>query len=203
MVSTKVSSTEIGSLLSVVCSGLCDNFDLYVLFIWRYYSFKEGEVIVVRKNTRDLSRQMWSNATYCHNENNVICIRLCLGGGPRVVVTQQTQNICIKFVQCWTNVEDVGPTLYKCYTNVLCLLGSTAAFHARVRGSVPGLGGFKEKKNVSSPSTCKTQYCGEPPWPRGSVLDLRPPGLEFRILCLEDSGISFISPSSEGSPGPV
>ena len=28
------------------------------------------------------------------------------------------------FVQCLTNVEDVAPTLYKCYTNVLCLLGS-------------------------------------------------------------------------------
>ena len=27
------------------------------------------------------------------------------------------------FMQCWTSVEDVGPTLYKCYTNVLCLLG--------------------------------------------------------------------------------
>ena len=27
------------------------------------------------------------------------------------------------FMQCCTNVEDVGPTLYKCYTNVLCLLG--------------------------------------------------------------------------------
>ena len=27
------------------------------------------------------------------------------------------------FVQCSTNVEDVVPTLYKCYTNVLCLLG--------------------------------------------------------------------------------
>ena len=27
------------------------------------------------------------------------------------------------FMQCWTNVEDVGPTLYKWYTNVLCLLG--------------------------------------------------------------------------------
>ena len=40
---------------------------------------------------------------------------------------------------------------------------STAAFHARVRGSVPGLGGLKETKNVSSPSTCETQYCGEPP----------------------------------------
>ena len=80
---------------------------------------------------------------------------------------------------------------------------STAAFHARVRGSVPGLGGLKETKNVSSPSTCEGQYCGEPPWPRGSVLGLRPPGLELLILCLEDSVISIISPSSGGSPGPV
>ena len=35
---------------------------------------------------------------------------------------QQTQNISITFIQCWTNVEDVGPTLYKCYLNALCLL---------------------------------------------------------------------------------
>ena len=40
---------------------------------------------------------------------------------------------------------------------------STAAFHARARGSVPGLGGLKETRNVSSPSTCESQYCGEPP----------------------------------------
>ena len=41
---------------------------------------------------------------------------------------------------------------------------STAAFHARVRGSVPSLGDLKETKNVSSsPSTCESQYCGEPP----------------------------------------
>ena len=32
------------------------------------------------------------------------------------------------------------------------------------------------------------------PWPRGNVFDLKPPGLEFRILCLEGSVISFISP---------
>ena len=38
---------------------------------------------------------------------------------------------------------------------------------------------------------------------RGSVLDLRPPGREFRIMCLEGSVISFISPSSGGSPGLV
>ena len=38
---------------------------------------------------------------------------------------------------------------------------NTAAFHARVRGSVPGL--FERNKNVSSPSTCESQYCGESP----------------------------------------
>ena len=43
------------------------------------------------------------------------------------------------------------------------VVASTAAFHAAVRGSVPGLGGLKETKNVSSPSTCESQYCGEPP----------------------------------------
>ena len=36
--------------------------------------------------------------------------------------TQKTQNNCMIFIQCWTNVEDVGPTLYKCYTHVLSLL---------------------------------------------------------------------------------
>ena len=34
---------------------------------------------------------------------------------PNHQVSQQTQNICMTFVQCWTIVEDVGPTLYKCY----------------------------------------------------------------------------------------
>ena len=40
------------------------------------------------------------------------------------LATQQTQNICIAFVQCWTDVNDVGPTLYECYTNLVCLLGT-------------------------------------------------------------------------------
>ena len=79
---------------------------------------------------------------------------------------------------------------------------STAAFQARVRGSIPGLGGLKEI-NVSSPSTCESQYCEETQWLRGSVLGLRPPGLEFRIMCLEDSVISIISPYSGASPSPV
>ena len=32
-------------------------------------------------------------------------------------------NICITFVQRRPSVFDAGPTLYKCYTNVMCLLG--------------------------------------------------------------------------------
>ena len=35
---------------------------------------------------------------------------------------QLTQNTCMTFLQCWANVEDVGPTLFKCNTNVLCFL---------------------------------------------------------------------------------
>ena len=42
------------------------------------------------------------------------------------------------------------------------VVDSTAAFHVRVRGSVPGLGGLKETKNVSSSSTCESQYCARP-----------------------------------------
>ena len=34
----------------------------------------------------------------------------------------QTQNLSITFIQPRPNVFDVGPTLHKCYTNVVCLL---------------------------------------------------------------------------------
>ena len=44
--------------------------------------------------------------------------------GFAVCQTQRTQ--IITFIQCWTNVEDVGSTLYKCYTNVLRLLGKVS-----------------------------------------------------------------------------
>ena len=38
-------------------------------------------------------------------------------------IAQLAQNIFITFVQRRPNVFDVGPTLCKCYKNVLCLLG--------------------------------------------------------------------------------
>ena len=94
-----------------------------------------------------------------------------------------------------TQVERTGSAAPPC-ANYRCLSRQNSGFGSRSRW-------FERNKNVSSPSTCESQYCGEPPWPRGSVLGLRPPGLEFRILCLEDSVISIISPSSGGSPGPV
>ena len=47
--------------------------------------------------------------------------------------TQQTQNISITFVQRRPNVFDAGPTLYKCYTNVLCLLGISQCCFDRLR----------------------------------------------------------------------
>ena len=34
-----------------------------------------------------------------------------------MATTQKTQNICITFMQRRLNVFDVGPTLYKCFTN--------------------------------------------------------------------------------------
>ena len=43
---------------------------------------------------------------------------------------------------------------------------------------------FQENKMLLARSLVKIQYCGESPWPRGSVLGLRPPGHEFWILCL-------------------
>ena len=76
----------------------------------------------------------------------------------------------------------------------------TAAFHARVRGSVPGLGGLKETKNVFPHPRVKVSIVG-------SLRDR-----EVACSASDRQGsnpvsggqvISIISPSSGGSPGPV
>ena len=87
---------------------------------------------------------------------------------PVLSVDKMDHNNCKNYSHLLLGLRGGGPRV----------VVSTTAFHARVRGSVPGLGGLKETKKVS-------------------------PGLEFRILCLEDNVISIISPSSGGSPGPV
>ena len=45
--------------------------------------------------------------------------------------SQQTRNICIAFVQCWTNVGDVGPALYKCFVFSGMLLWPSQHINAR------------------------------------------------------------------------
>ena len=42
---------------------------------------------------------------------------------PTGCKTNKDKTFVITFVQRRPNVFDVGPTLYKCYTNVLCSLG--------------------------------------------------------------------------------
>ena len=66
----------------------------------------------------------WANQTGNHSKQNNIEFPAIPGRTKTHLASQLALNICITFVQCWTNVEDVGPTLYKCYTNVLCLLGA-------------------------------------------------------------------------------
>ena len=62
-----------------------------------------------------------------------MCCLRAPGGTKQIIIfshmlaelmpSQQTQHIYITFVQCRTNVKDVGPTLHKCYSNVLWSLG--------------------------------------------------------------------------------
>ena len=64
-----------------------------------------------------------------HGEYMMCSTEACL-----VLITQQqTKNICITFIQRWINVEAVGPSLYKCHTNGLCLLGITNHCHTCVQ----------------------------------------------------------------------
>ena len=62
---------------------------------------------------------------------------------------------------------------------------------------------FQRNKMFLPRSLVKIKYCGEPLWPRGSVLSLRPQGIKVRFMCLEGSVISSISPSAVGSLSPV
>ena len=47
---------------------------------------------------------------------------------PKPILTPVNAKHLYDFIQCWANVEDVGPTMYKCYTNMLCLLGRWSFF---------------------------------------------------------------------------
>ena len=128
---------------------------------------------------------------------------------PVLYVSTAIMNILL--FQCVVSTLDViymndnqTETVYFFWLSGPGVVVSTAAFHARARDWLPDLGGLKETKMLLPNPLVKLSrpYCGEPLLPRGSVLGLRPPWLEFLILCLEGSVTSLISPSSGGSPGP-
>ena len=83
-------------------------------------------------------------------------------------------------------------------------MASTAAFHARVRGSVPGLGGLKATKMFLPHSRVKVSIVGSLRDREVACSASDRQGSNFESYrCLEDSVISIISPPSGGFPGPV
>ena len=60
-------------------------------------------------------------------------------------LTSNTQNIFITFVQRRLNVFDVGPTLYKCFTNGLCLQGSVGRILSLVGLTYSAVIDFRDK----------------------------------------------------------
>ena len=100
-----------------------------------------------------------------------------IAGGQHLSNTCITsESGCRMSLHTYTRCRPIHPIPVQCWASVAAhrwfnaaglgggprVVVSTAAFHARVWGSVPGFGGLKETKNVSSPSTCESQYCGEP-----------------------------------------
>ena len=87
----------------------------------------------------------------------------------------ENSNWIIWRLKCWTDIEWIGPIYLvfwayggaNQYTCLCSLKGggprvvvSTAAFHARVRGSVPGLGGLKETKMFLTHPRVKVSIVG-------------------------------------------
>ena len=100
----------------------------------------------------------------------------------------------------WGDISPLKPHRSMCLVQWLKL----SARKVGDRGLEPRSGIQASKKQNAFPrSLVKIQYCGESQLPRGSVVGLRSPGLEFRSLCLEGSVMSLISPSSGGFLGPM
>ena len=57
------------------------------------------------------------------SQKNYCVMLVSLWNNNSYGTSPSTYNICITIIQCWRNVKDVGQTLYKCYTNVVCLVG--------------------------------------------------------------------------------
>ena len=99
------------------------------------------------------------------------------------------------YLNIWSGFPALAPRCPDAMVKAVCMESRRSRVRTPLRSS------SLKKKCFFHRSLVKIKYCGEHPWPRGSLLGLRPPGLEFRILCREVSVISSISPSC--FPGPV
>ena len=142
---------------------------------WLYNTIHVNDMVYVyikvgyiTENTHRTSGHHWANPHGCwvQTEYESSC------------TSANTKNIGIIFAQCWTDVEDVGPTLYKCYTNVLCLLGS---FFCNIpnltRVCIHPLSYISSSKHETS-TQCRTML--------GSVVEGRPTLVQLWVdaLCL-------------------
>ena len=92
-----------------------------------------------------------------------------------LIETYTKCNYCVSGTELYQSLLP-GDTL----SGAVCLLGKS-----EIPGSTPALAfKFQRNKMFLPCSLIKIRYCGEPPWPRGSVLGLRPPGLEFHHLTI-------------------
>ena len=79
-------------------------------------------MIFLRKNMHQAG---FETARQGHQQSAALHCTISLSGNQPYSPPppQQTQTNRMSFVQRRSNVFDVSPTLYKCYTNVFCLLG--------------------------------------------------------------------------------
>ena len=87
-----------------------------------------GSLLVFRLITCCIAHH---NQITCNDPDKLwSCVQVTRRAGGGGVISKWAQDMCITFVQRRPDVEDVGPTLYKCYTHVLCLLREIRAHHA-------------------------------------------------------------------------
>ena len=79
----------------------------------------------------------------------------------------------------------------------------TAAFHARVRGSVPGIGGLKETKMFLPHPRVKVSIVGGLRDREAACSASNCQGSNFESCVWRTVSSQSSSPSSGGSPGPV
>ena len=161
-------------------------------------------------------RRRWANIKTI--SDNASCLMMSHGVTEVLVLAQHRGQHWTTPRVCWeargkysSHRSEVTPSdiPHNLMKNVTDTKSHSSYLMGKVKLTLSDISGFGARNKMIDPyvkvesKSCENQYCWEPPCPRSSLLGLRPPGLEFRILCLEDSVISFISPSSGGSPCPV